>query len=309
MKAIMYHYVQEYNPKLPYLKFLDFKNFKKQLDYFESNYGFVSKEEWLNYISEGRLPEKKGKILLTFDDGLKCHYDYVLPELNRRGLWGFFFICSLPFSDNKILTVHKIHQITAKYSPTKLLREALKLINKDMIIENRVKEFENYTYSLQNNINSLKYFKQLFNYFIDHKSSTKIIDKPCENFACHFKPMEIYASVSEIKKLLAHDNFVGSHTTEHKLMSCLTTQEQKNCIKKSFESLTNLKLISDRIYAHPYGGFRSFNNETIKLLNEADVKYSFNVESKEIDTSYFLRKRMHILPRFDCNLFKFGQVS
>ena len=33
MKAIMYHYVQEYNPKLPYLKFLDFNNFKKQLDY------------------------------------------------------------------------------------------------------------------------------------------------------------------------------------------------------------------------------------------------------------------------------------
>ena len=309
MKAIMYHYVQEYNPKLPYLRFLDFNNFKKQLDYFESNYGFVSKEEWINYLSTGRLPEKRGKILLTFDDGLKCHYDYVLPELNRRGLWGFFFIPSLPYSDNKILNVHKIHQITARHSPSKLLSEALKLIDKDVILENRIKEFEHCTYTLQSNTESLKYFKQLFNYFIDHKISTQIIDKLCENFECHFKVMEIYASVPDINELLAHGHFVGSHTTEHKLMSCLNTEEQKNNIEKSFETLTSLKLISDRIYAHPYGGFHSFNNETIKLLNEAGVKYSFNVEAKEIDTSYFVKKKMHILPRFDCNLFKFGQVS
>ena len=105
--------------------------------------------------------------------------------------------------------------------------------------------------------------------------------------------MEIYASVPDINELLAHGHFVGSHTTEHKLMSCLNIEEQKNNIEKSFETLTSLKLISDRIYAHPYGGFHSFNNETIKLLNKAGVKYSFNVEAKEIDTSTLSKKNAY----------------
>ena len=85
----MYHYIQDYNPNFPNFRFLKFDNFKKQLDYFEENYGFVSKEEWNNFIYNGTL-SSQGKVLLTFDDGFKCHYDYVFPELEKRNLWGFF---------------------------------------------------------------------------------------------------------------------------------------------------------------------------------------------------------------------------
>ena len=43
MKVIMYHYIQVFDPEYPNFRFLKFENFKKQLDYFDSNYGFVSK--------------------------------------------------------------------------------------------------------------------------------------------------------------------------------------------------------------------------------------------------------------------------
>ena len=52
MKAIMYHYVREFNSKFPYFRYLDINNFEKQLDYFEQRYGFVSKEEWLGVIAK-----------------------------------------------------------------------------------------------------------------------------------------------------------------------------------------------------------------------------------------------------------------
>ena len=52
MKAVMYHYVREYDSRLPFFKFLDVKNFEKQLDYFNSEYGFVSKEEWVQVLNE-----------------------------------------------------------------------------------------------------------------------------------------------------------------------------------------------------------------------------------------------------------------
>ena len=45
MKAIMYHYVREYKPELPKFRFLDIQNFRKQLDYFDQKYGFVSRKD------------------------------------------------------------------------------------------------------------------------------------------------------------------------------------------------------------------------------------------------------------------------
>ena len=85
MKAIMYHYVQEFNKNLPRLKFLHIDNFRKQLDFFESHYGFVSKKDFLDSLKTGEV--NKG-VILTFDDGLKCHFDYVYKELIERNLWG-----------------------------------------------------------------------------------------------------------------------------------------------------------------------------------------------------------------------------
>jgi len=86
MKAIMYHYVQEDREKLPFFKHLNIGDFRKQLDFFESEYGFVTFDEWSRFAKTGVLPETPEKILLTFDDGLSCHYEYVFPELKSRGL-------------------------------------------------------------------------------------------------------------------------------------------------------------------------------------------------------------------------------
>ena len=50
MKAIMYHYVRSFDPSLPNFRFLDVENFEKQLDFFQEQFGFVTKDEWLNAI-------------------------------------------------------------------------------------------------------------------------------------------------------------------------------------------------------------------------------------------------------------------
>ena len=59
------------------LKFLNFSNVQKQLDYFEENYEFMSHDEFQKFCSDGYLENYHNKILLTFDDGMSCHYDFV----------------------------------------------------------------------------------------------------------------------------------------------------------------------------------------------------------------------------------------
>ena len=48
MRAIMYHYVMPRDKKIPNLHRLDIDSFKKQLDYFKSNYGFIDKGEFVH---------------------------------------------------------------------------------------------------------------------------------------------------------------------------------------------------------------------------------------------------------------------
>ena len=86
MKAIIYHYVRQYNPRLPNFRFLDIINFEKQLDFFQEQFGFVRKDEWLKAIKRKKLGSAKGKVLLTFDDAISCHYNYVYKILKKRDL-------------------------------------------------------------------------------------------------------------------------------------------------------------------------------------------------------------------------------
>jgi peptidoglycan/xylan/chitin deacetylase (PgdA/CDA1 family) len=79
MKIIMYHYVRPYSDNYPFFKNLDLKNFSKQLDYFDKKYGFLSKKDYQESIKTG-IP-KKG-VVLTFDDGFKDHYEYVLTDMS-----------------------------------------------------------------------------------------------------------------------------------------------------------------------------------------------------------------------------------
>ena len=103
MKAIMYHYVREYKPELPKFRFLDIQNFRKQLDYFEQKFGFVSRKDWDLVIQKKKLGSAEGKVVLTFDDSLSCHFDYVFPELKKRNLWGIFY--------DSNSTIHKIKDV------------------------------------------------------------------------------------------------------------------------------------------------------------------------------------------------------
>ena len=50
MKAIMYHYVRPQTEYQPDYYYLDVDDFRSQLDYFEEEFGFVSKAEFLSVV-------------------------------------------------------------------------------------------------------------------------------------------------------------------------------------------------------------------------------------------------------------------
>ena len=85
MKAVMYHYIKPFDSEYPYFKNLDIDDFRKQLDYFQTKFGFVSKKDFINCLKTGKAVEG---VILTFDDGLNCHYEYAYKELKKKGALG-----------------------------------------------------------------------------------------------------------------------------------------------------------------------------------------------------------------------------
>ena len=307
----MYHYVRSHSKELPNFRFLDVENFKKQLDFFEKKYGFVSKSEWLNLFNEQQIYPSdlaQGKILLTFDDAMRCHFDYVFPELMRRGLFGIFYVPASPYYENKVLDVHRIHILCGACEGEYLLNIANNLIDESIVDKDRVKEFRERTYIHQNNYHGISEFKRLLNYFVDYKFREGIIDEILSRAEVPVDFDNFYVSEKELCEMSDAGMIIGSHSYSHPVMSRLNVDEQRNELEKSFAFLDSIKASPHRTYCHPYGGFHSFNESTINLLNDLNVSYSFNVEPREITKRDILQAKQY-LPRYDCNLFPFGGAS
>ncbi len=308
MKAVMYHYVREYNSELPFFRFLDAKNFEKQLDYFDAEYGFVTKEEWFQVLNKKSLGSAKGKIILTFDDAMSCHYDYVFQELKKRGLWGVFYVPTQPYQKGKILDVHRIHLLCGALEGIKLLSTLKELLDERMIPDEKIKEFREHTYTRQENYDGVSEFKRILNYFVSYQYKEGLIDAAALELGFEFNVSDFYVSVDKLTEMYLGGNIIGSHTVSHPVMSKLSYVEQRSEIIDSFSFLGGIGCVDVKTYCHPYGGFHSFNEATVDTLNSNNVDFSFNVESRDI-CDKDLSSSIQFLPRYDCNLFPFGKAS
>ena len=126
ISIVMYHYVREIKKsQYPNVKGLELEGFKRQLDYLEKNHAIISPSDFIAYI-KGEIALPDNACLLTFDDGYKDHYKYVLPELLKRKISGCFFPPARPIIDKCLLDVNAIHFIIACCNDVKKLINNLK---------------------------------------------------------------------------------------------------------------------------------------------------------------------------------------
>ena len=304
----MYHYVREHNIDLPHFNFLHINDFKKQLDHFQANYNFLSKDEFISSINKQETP--KNSIVLTFDDGLRDHYKYVLPELKKRRLWGIFYIPTLPYTKQQLLHVHRIHMLLGKFPAEKIYSAINNLIDPQIISKAHQEKFSKKLYLKQDNNGTAQKVKELLNYYIDYSYRDQLLDQLMQQFFPNEKALakDFYMTTSELQKMQDEGMIIGSHAVSHSVMSKLSLQDQKMEIQNSFSFLQNNLTPTDfKTFCYPYGGFHTFSNETEILLTKENVVCSFNVESRDI-TLQDIKERPQALPRYDCNEFPYGQI-
>lgn len=306
----MYHYVRNTKKEFPYFRYLSVENFSKQLDYFQREYGFVSYSDLLNIKNENVFNNNNNKILLTFDDGFIDHYQYVLPELKKRNLFGIFYVPTGVYEKEKALDVHRIHYLLGKVGGKILIDLMDSKIDSHMIKVEDYNLFKNSTYVDQDNDFYTQEFKKIFNYYIKYEYREHLLDK-LVNVITTDKDIftNLYMNEKQLKEMDNCGMVIGSHSINHYVFSKLSNTEQYNEIYGSFKFIENLINNSDiKTFCYPYGGFETFTDFTQRTLSEIGCDFSFNVEYRNVIYDDIIN-RQQSLPRFDCNKFPYGKTS
>ena len=311
MKSIMYHYVRNSNKEMPFFRYLSIDNFKKQLDYFEKEYGFISYDELNNFMEDNSLHETiKNKVLLTFDDGFIDHYKYVYPELQERGLFGLFYIPTGVYENKKALDVHRIHFLLGRYGGKRLIEAIENKIENHMVKEEEYVVFKKTAYIDQDNDFYTQEFKKIFNYYIKYEYRENLMDELVKEFSSDEEIFNnLYMNIEQLKEMQDNGMIIGSHSVNHFVFSKLSEDDQHYEINSSFNFLER-SIGKPRIktFCYPYGGFETFNDYTESVLSDCGCDFSFNVEYRDVELKDF-ENRPQSLPRHDCNQFPYGKAS
>ena len=294
----MYHYIRPDNDEYPNFNSLPFDTFRRQLDFFEKEWGFISKNDYMDAVKSKNNPDG---VVLTFDDGLKDHFNYAAAELKLRGLWGAFYIPTGIYSSNqKMLGVQRVHFLNGKYGASKILKEAKSLISDEMINKDNLQKFDKDVYRFSVYKKDASDLRKLFNYILKYKHRDLILDQLMKKFfneSILFS--ENYLTKDEIIQMNNDGNLIGSHTISHSVMSRLSYDDQRNEIKSSFDFLSNICDIDYKSFCYPYGYKSSYNKDTLEILEELEIDDAVMFDNKKqgkITDQYQLS-------RIDCNQF------
>ncbi len=309
MKAIMYHYVRPETERPPNYYHLNITDFRRQLDYFEEKFGFVDRDDFLAAVRGERDSVPSG-VVLTFDDGLRDHYDVVFPELKKRDLWGIFYVPTGPFETGTALDVHRTHLLLGSVSGSELLTHTREIVDEEMIPHEKREEYKTESYKHQDDSQATKEVKRVLNYFVSDTYQSDVLDELMTRL--EIKPIDVsdfYMLPGEMREMHEHGMILGGHTVTHPVLSKLDEQAQREQITKSLDYLNEIVGgRSPRTFCYPYGGEFTFNETTISILTEVGCEWCFAVESADI-TRTDLSERLQWLPRYDCNEFPHGTAS
>lgn len=278
---LLVHVREIQNSPYPNLKGLEFKNFRKQLDFLEKNFNFFDPNELFH-----NKKFKENSCILTFDDGFKDHIEYVLPELKKRKIKGIFFPPALPIENQVALDVHLIHFILEKTKDIKKLNlELFKNLKNNNYSDRDIEKLWNEN-SYKNNYDNaeVSFFKRVLQKILPIELRKKIINKLfkeiCEKSLEDFSK-ELYLNKKEILQMIDEGMLVGSHTYNHYWLNTLSKKEQNEEIDLSINFLKNLNLKTKNwIMCYPYG---AYNKDTISLLKSKDCSFAFTTKSGASD--------------------------
>ena len=306
MKAVMYHYVRPGTPGLPHFPYLHLKDFHLQLDHFASTYSLVSRAEFTCWVEGGPVPQG---VLLTFDDGLRDHVDFVLPVLCERNIFALFYVSSGPALTGRILDVHKLHLVLGRIGAASALTW-LEAHAPEILPAAAVREQESQHYANLRADKTTKFLKHLFSWLGPDQARSAVLERLLDYAFAGELPnwRDVYLDEKAILALSEAGMGVGAHGHVHAVPALLGREQQRQEIELSCRFVENIVGSGMWGYCYPHGVPEALSPVSQMALADRGCPFAFVVEARDVIMP--LRKMArYALPRYDCNAFPSGTVS
>ncbi|MBN2698608.1 MAG: polysaccharide deacetylase family protein [Bacteroidales bacterium] len=243
----LYHAVSDED--LPHLRHVQYtrkiKTFEKDLELLLKYYRPATLQEYLR--DPGKAGE--GRMVLTFDDGLRECYEVVAPLLKQKGIPAVFFLNN-HFIDNRDLFY--------RY-------KASLLVERYTLSENRLQNTEILP-GMQR-----KYVKRaLLQITYEQKDLLDSIAKTMEfSFESYLETHPVYLSTDQVKSLIRDGFEIGSHSFDHPGFSRLTHSDVREQVLGSIAELNSRFGKEWRYFSFPFSS-DGVPLETVDTLLSAD---------------------------------------
>jgi peptidoglycan/xylan/chitin deacetylase (PgdA/CDA1 family) len=276
LHVIAYHYVRTVAlTPFPRLHAFDADAFRTQVREIQERFEMATMESALAF-SAGRYQPARDLCLLTFDDGVRDHFDEVFPCLRERRIQGLFFLITQCL-DGHLDCAHQSHFLMAHLGFDEYRRLASELLAAtgaapDAIDTTRARA----TYRWDTG--PAAEFKYMLNFVLPEDVRNTIV----KTLFSHVlgDPSEfasrLYLSWDEAATMQAEGMAAGGHTHTHRPLSHLSPGEQRRdlttCTAMLRTRLPNQELWP---FSYPYGKLDSFDGETVALLQELGYACAF----------------------------------
>ncbi len=275
LTIVTYHYVRDMHlTPFPEIKGLLISKFEKQLDYICRHYEVINLDSYLAYLGGGAsLPANA--CLLTFDDGLKDHYEAVFPRLRARKISGVFFLITEPLARFTVAGVHQIHFLLAKLGIDKfstLFDEKLMETHPQFQLPEETEVKKNVYYRYDDS--QTRKFKKLLNFELPYSVRDDVLGRLFHEYIGDERTFSqsLYLSWAEIDEMKKDGMVFGGHTHTHRVLPRLTSHEKLAELKLCTDILVERLGESSLSFSYPYGTPDSLDAETMRFL--ADLGYS-----------------------------------
>jgi len=224
---------------------------------------------------------KENEICLTFDDGIKDQIDIALPILEDLKIKSFFFVYTSMFEgkpDN--LEVFRYFRNNIFNSIEEFYINFYKVLNKDLY------DFFNFNKEIISktkiifpfyNIEDIKFRLVRDKYLKKEEYEKNMFEMMREkNFEYQKYFSNIFFDKNDLVSLHSLGHIIGLHSHNHPtLLENLSYDEQKSEYINSISIFSNILNISKneiKTMSHPNG---SYNNYTLKILNELGIELGF----------------------------------
>lgn len=300
----MYHYTRDLaNSRYPEIKGIDIQLFRRQLEFFRSNFNVVRMEEVIASVTEGKkLPENA--LLLTFDDGYIDNYTYAFPLLEEYGFQGSFFIPGKTFTEHKLLDVNKIHYILASAKINELVNDVFERLNyyrgREFDYASNEELFNEYAVANRFDCKETIFVKRILQTVLPEELRSKISSDLFEKYVGVSEKQlayELYMTKEQIRTMKKHGMFIGLHGYDHYWLGNMAEDEMKDDIDKALETMEEFIDPKAWVMNYPYG---SYNQKVIDYITKRSAILGLTTEVRVAEIG---KDNNLTLPRFDCNDF------